>query len=44
MTEVNNEVLKYMELYAKSLARIAELEAQIERITNVQDRTESKSS
>ena len=44
MTEVNDEVLKYMKLYAKALAYIAELEAQIERITNVQSRAESKSS
>ena len=44
MTEVNDEVLKYMELYAQALAYIAELEAQIKRITNVQDRTESKNS
>lgn len=35
MIKVNDEVLKYMRLYAPALARVAELEAQIKRITNV---------
>ena len=29
MLEVNEEVLKYMELYAKALARIEELEQEV---------------
>ena len=39
-----NKLLVGIRMYTQALAYIAELEAQIKRITNVQNRTESKSS